>query len=415
MTHRKPADSDDDIDPDDELFDDDDLNGEDFDDDDDDEFDDGLDDELDAALTGAPRRGRAGQPNQLKSRSDRLVFDLTPTLTGPNVLVLLMHGTTLASALREARPELNFTFYTPEHFYFRTLQQFHTDAANTTLVCAADLPDGTFDEVIFPTLLGDSSEVAQELIQSAHMRLKSGGRMIASTNNPKDRWVQSQLKAIFSKVDITKQKHGVSFVATKSTPLKKPRGFRARSAFRMGERLIFCESRPGVFSHRRIDGGARALIKSLAFLKSEDNPKLAFEPQRIVEMGCGCGAVSMAAAVEFPNAHILAIDSDARAIESTLASAKLNQITSVETLQTSDGKVPEPKTWDLLVGNPPYYSDYRISELFLQAAKNSLRPGGRVHIVTKLLDWHGARMKQLFNNVQAHIIGEYTVFTAVQR
>ncbi len=103
------------------------------------------------------------------------------------------------------------------------------------------------------------------------------------------------------------------------------------------------------------------------------------------------------------------------AIESTLASAKLNQITSVETLQTSDGKVPEPKTWDLLVGNPPYYSDYRISELFLQAAKNSLRPGGRVHIVTKLLDWHGARMKQLFNNVQAHIIGEYTVFTAVQR
>lgn len=123
----------------------------------------------------------------------------------------------------------------------------------------------------------------------------------------------------------------------------------------------------------------------------------------------------MAAAIEYPNAKILAVDSDARAIESTQASAKLNEITTVETLLTSDGVIPEPRSWDLLLGNPPYYSDYRIAELFLQAAKLSLKTGGRIHLVTKLNDWHDARMKQLFNNVEAHTIGEYTVFTARQR
>ena len=94
-------------------------------------------------------------------------------------------------------------------------------------------------------------------------------------------------------------------------------------------------------------------------------------------MGCGSGAVSMAAATEYPGARILAVDSDTRAIESTQISATLNGITSVETLLNSAGQVPEPGTWDLLLANPPYYSDYRISELFLQAAKNALRPAGR--------------------------------------
>ena len=404
---------------DDEFEDDDDLDL-DFDDDDDDdgEFEDGLDDEGADQVT---------EDRPLKSFSDRLVADYVGDLKGPDVLVLLMHGTTLASALRKARPDLKFTFYTPEHFFFRTLQKFHGETAEVaayvpadgagkiTIVCSADRPKAEFQEVIFPTFSGDSSEQAQDLIQAAHQCLRSGGRLIISTNNPKDRWIQNQLKVLFSKVIVNKQKHGVSCVATKSVPLKKIRGFRARSAFRLGERLVYCETRPGVFSHRRIDGGARALIKSLALLKPEDSPSNWLQPARIIEMGCGCGAASMAAAIEYPNAKILAVDSDARAIESTQASAKLNEITTVETLLTSDGVIPEPRSWDLLLGNPPYYSDYRIAELFLQAAKLSLKTGGRIHLVTKLNDWHDARMKQLFNNVEAHTIGEYTVFTARQR
>ena len=376
-------------------------------------------------------------PRTLKLASDRLLAQLNLELTGPNVLVLLIHGTTLASALRESRPDLKFTFFTTEHFYFRTLQAFHADSGvvvqpgttsrvnsepqstgavldSVSIVCAADPPEQEYDEVIFPTLSGDSSELAQDLMQAAHQRLRSGGRLFASTNNPKDRWVQNQLKAIFSKVEVQKHKQGTVCIATKSSPLKKEKGFRARFAFRQGERLAFVESRPGVFCHRRVDGGARVLIRSLNLLKGTDEQP-EFIPHRIVEMGCGSGAVSVAAAIEYPDAVILAVDSDARAIECTLRSAALNEIKSIQTLLTSDGVLPDPGTWDLLLGNPPYYSDYRISELFLQAARTGLREGGRIHLVTKLLEWHQARMEQLFGDVKQHVISDYTVFTAVAR
>jgi 16S rRNA (guanine1207-N2)-methyltransferase len=264
-------------------FEDDDLDMDlDFDDDDIDDDDDGLD-EFDLEHDSVDEfKGE----RKLKSRSDRLVADYTADLKGPEVLVVLIHGTTLASALRTARPDLNFTFWTPEHFFFRTLQKYHGDTGTatstgtgkSTLVCTPDLPPGPFDEVLFPTFCGDPSEQAQDFLQMIHQRLRSGGRLIASTNNPKDKWVQSQLRLIFPNVVVNKQKHGVACVATKTSELKKVRGFRARSAFRQGERLVYVETRPGVFSHRRIDGGARALIKSLAFLKGDSAGSAAFKP-----------------------------------------------------------------------------------------------------------------------------------------
>jgi len=355
----------------------------------------------------------------LKSWSDRLIADNVAELSGPDVLTVLMHGTTLATALRHARKDLNFTFFTPEHFFSRTLHSFHNpEAAAGTgqihIACAADPPEQTYSCAVFPTLTGDSSEVAQEMFQTLHSRLQPGGKLFVSTNNPKGKWLETQLKALFATVEIRKSFHGVLFVATRAQPLKKTRGFRARFSIRHQDQVLTCESRPGVFSHRKLDGGARALIRSLLLLTDPAGSPVQ-APAKIVEMGAGCGAVSIAAATSFPAAEILAVDSDARAVECTAQTATLNGITRIKTLLTSEGTVPEPGTWDLLLGNPPYYSDFRIAELFLQTAKKSLRPGGRIHIVTKPVEWQEARMKQLFSNVQAHKFGDYTVFTAIQK
>jgi 16S rRNA (guanine1207-N2)-methyltransferase len=190
------------------------------------------------------------------------------------------------------------------------------------------------------------------MFQAVHQRLRSGGRFFVSTNNPKDRWVQSQLKTLFPKVDVRKFKHGVVCVADRTAPLKKIRGFRARFDYRLGERIVTCETRPGVFSHRRLDGGARALIKSLGLIAEAGE-----SPKTIIEMGCGCGSVSVAAAISFPESKVLSIDSDARALDCTQQTARLNSVTSIETLLLSDGVVPSPGSWDLVLGNPPYYSD----------------------------------------------------------
>lgn len=367
----------------------------------------------------ASKSRSASSERGLKAASDRLILDAAEELTGPEVLVVLLHGTTLASALRSARPDLRFTFFTPEHFFSRTLHSFNADsdvrgAAECTIVCDADPPAGTWDTIVFPTFTTDSSEAAQELFQTLHTRLKPGGRLYVSTNNPRDRWIQSQLRPLFSPVEVRKLPRGVLCIAVRSAPLKKLRGFHARFGFRCHDQILLCETRPGVFSHRRLDGGARALIRSLDLIRN-DVAAGSFEyPSRIVEMGSGSGAVAVATASTFPAAEVLAVDSDARAVDSTARSAALNQLTNIRTLLSSEGVSDQPGTWDLLLGNPPYYSDFRIAELFLQTARKLLRPGGRVHIVSKPVEWQLARMQQLFADVHQHTFGEYSVFTAVR-
>lgn len=382
----------------------------------------------------------------LKAVSDRLIMAAAEELTGPDVLVVLLQGTTLATGLKAARPDLNLTFWTPEHFFLTTLRQFHTECraiaaadSNTVeqtdhpqalgvclqgmspesgsrirLVCAAEPPLEEFDSIAFPTHAMGSAEQTQELLQMCHLRLREGGRLVVSTNNAKDKWLHERLSELFEKTTVCSQRDGVLYKARRGPPLRRIRDFRAEFAFRHGERLVFLESLPGVFSHRRVDAGARALIRSLELLRSggEASETQDFRPKKIVDLGCGCGAVAIAAALDFPEADVLAVDSHARAVACTGASAARNQIDRIRVMLASDAVLPEPGTWDLLLTNPPYYSDFRISELFLQAARAALRPGGRMHLVTKLPDWHLARINQLFSHVHSHRIGDYDIITA---
>ncbi|MCA9036197.1 MAG: methyltransferase [Planctomycetaceae bacterium] len=381
----------------------------------------------------------------MKSVADRLIIEACGELLGPNVLVVLLNGTTLATGLRETRPDFSYTFFTPEHFFFQTLQTFHSecrsmdpDSAEQTsaisdfallslgqdsktemevrLLCDVDPPTGPYDSIAFPTNAIGSAEQTQELLQICHLRLKLGGRLVASTNNPKDKWLHAQLRSIFDKVTVSSHRDGVVYIARKQEHLKKEKDFSSTFAFRFREQLVSVRSRPGVFSHRKVDGGARSLIRSLDLLvPSDDEPNRAFDARKIVDLGCGCGAVAAAAALQYPEAQVLAVDSHTRAIESTRRTATANGLNNVSTMLASDAIIPEPNSWDLFLTNPPYYSDYRISEVFIQSARIALRPGGRIHLVTKLTDWHEARLNQLFRDVQVHRIGEYDVLTARKR
>lgn len=389
---------------------------------------------------------------RLKSTADRLLLNAAVDIQGNDILAVLLYGTTLASGLKAALPERRFTFYTPEYFFLETLQQYHEECTcpdessdsqpivvwttpdsesdpSIRIMCAPDLPERQFDAVVFATNPVSSSEQTQEYLQTAYLRLRDGGQMIASTSNPNDKWLHEQLRELYGRVTVRKDSRGVVYLATRTQPLRKIRDFHASSAFRMGEVLIHVKTRPGVFSHRKVDGGARALIRALqpepevGELTQESTEKTFTEkpsaektsPKKIVDLGCGSGAVAMAAAIKYPAAAILAIDSHARAIECTLQNAQLNGITTVDVMLAADAEIPEPNSWDLVLTNPPYYSDYRISELFLNAALRALRPGGEIRLVTKLTDWHIPRMEQSFRNVSAREIGEYTVISGWKR
>jgi 16S rRNA (guanine1207-N2)-methyltransferase len=360
--------------------------------------------------------------NQPRGISDRLILDQADEVRGPSGLMVLINGTALARHAVAARPDVQWSIFTMEHFYLesivRALDEDTSQAADGSepqieLFCNTDLPDALYDTVLFPTDARGAAELTRDMLQAIHNRLKPSGRLIVSTNNGKDHWLHEQLRSMFGRTTILKQKDGVCYIARKGATVPKQKNYDAEFAFRDEERLIPCASRPGVFSHRRVDPGARALIRSLNLLKDSQNGRT-FTPKRIVELGCGCGAVAVAAAIRYPQASVLAVDSHARAVQSTERTARLNQVTNLNVMLTSNGLLPNAGEYDLFLANPPYYSDYRISEIFLISASESLKPGGRLHLVTKSTEWHENRMTELFGNVSVKRFGDYDVLISTQ-
>ena len=354
-------------------------------------------------------------PRQLRNACDRVILEFADCILGPEVLLILQSGTRLAPALIRSHPDVTWDIFTLEHFLLvSVLDEFRrtrTDLPDVSpeFHCNPDLPDRRFDTVILPTLSRGAAELTRDLLQNAADCVKSNGRVIVSTDNPRDSWLQKQLQSIYGRVTVEQHQEGVCYIARRRTTQRKRKDFSSEFAFRDREQLIRCRSRPGVFSHRKLDGGARSLIRSLDLLPPD------FNPLKILEMGSGSGAVSTAAALRFPKAQLLAVDSNARAVQATQSTAACNSVTNLQVMLSSTAVVPDHGRWDLFLTNPPYYSDYRISELFLQAALESLRPQGRIHLVTRLTDRHVERMTQLFHEIHVIKISEYDVITAIRK
>ena len=128
--------------------------------------------------------------------------------------------------------------------------------------------------------------------------------------------------------------------------------------------------------------------------------------QKVLDIGCGSGVVSFAAASISSDIHVTAIDSNTRAIECTIAGAELNQLGSqIKAYVSSDGSVPEAGSFDVALGNPPYFANFQIAELFLQAAHDAVKPGGTIWFVAKQPDWYKLNVPRWFDRVRVTSVG----------
>jgi 16S rRNA G1207 methylase RsmC len=274
------------------------------------------------------------------------------------------------------------------------------------VVCAADLPEGEYDLAAVPISRGGERELSRDLLQQAFDRLAIGGTLLTAVDNPKDTWLQHEVEKFQKSVTRMPSRWGVAYRVVKREPLKKLKDFTCEFAFRDDDRLVQAVSRPGVFSHRELDLGARALLETMAVGQG----------MRVLDMGCGCGPVGLAATLRAERVQVHGIDSNARAVACALAGAERNGVSERFSVSHNvTGQVTEPKSFDLVVGNPPYYSQYTIAELFLQAARRALKPGGTVQMVTKQSEWFVARMQQLFAEVAEQEARGYVVVTARQK
>ena len=71
-------------------------------------------------------------------------------------------------------------------------------------------------------------------------------------------------------------------------------------------------------------------------------------------------------------------------------------------------------TFDVFVGNPPYYSDYRIAEVFLETAVRALKPGGVCYQVVKNAAGLEPVQRRYFPDVEVIRRRNYCVLKSVQ-
>jgi 16S rRNA (guanine1207-N2)-methyltransferase len=273
--------------------------------------------------------------------------------------------------------------------------------ANLSFLCTSDPPETAVDVVAWAFGKRGESELTREMLQTGYDRLELGGRMVASTDKEEDQWLHAELKKFFPKVTRRPFDDGVLYFATKTEPLEKRKHYDCEFAFRDAGRLIYAYSRPSVFSHRRLDSGARTLIKTMTITPG----------MQMLDLGCGSGAVGLAALCRAENVHVLAVDSNPRALECALRGAAKNGLTGLDTALDATGESIPADQFDLVLANPPYFSHYRIAELFLHTAYRALKPGGIVNVVTKAPNWFLEEMPKGYEDVAGDFVKDYAVVT----
>ena len=255
------------------------------------------------------------------------------------------------------------------------------------VVCSAHLPEGPWDLIRFKTgPKVHSGELSLDLLQECH---RFGCKVeVDFVGKERDR------NDLLNKI--------------KDDP-KRVRSFKAEwpASVPGGEKLMFT-SYPGCFCHRRLDEGglalaevvSREILKSTEAcacgdLSSEHRDIGASDHLRnlsILDMGCGCGLVGFLIANRlsrlsnpqtFKLSNVVLVDSHARAAEAATENAAKFGIPAEVILSDEGTPTRMDGTFDVFVGNPPYYSDYRIAEVFLETAKRALKPGGVCYTVVK--------------------------------
>jgi 16S rRNA G1207 methylase RsmC len=78
----------------------------------------------------------------------------------------------------------------------------------------------------------------------------------------------------------------------------------------------------------------------------------------------------------------------------------------------AEGTSPAPGTFDVVLANPPYFSQEHVARLFVSAAQFALHERGRLYLVTKKVDWFEAILPDYFATVTSDFARGYMVFTA---
>lgn len=171
---------------------------------------------------------------------------------------------------------------------------------------------------------------------------------------------------------------------------------RLATRYALGETGIELCNLPGVFSRERLDIGTRAMLPCLPAGQGA---------RRIVDLGCGNGALGIAAAVLNPDAQLAFVDESWAAVASARANFAAAFPGREAGFTVGDGLLDAPPaSADLVLCNPPFHQQQVIGDeiamrLFEQS-RRALAAGGELWVVgNRHLGYH-VKLRRFFAAVE---------------
>ena len=137
----------------------------------------------------------------------------------------------------------------------------------------------------------------------------------------------------------------------------------------LGNLLAFTTD-AGVFSRDGLDRGTEALLDAL--------PELA---GRVLDLGCGWGAVGVALAKRYPALEVVMTDINQRAVALARRNLAANGV-AAEVAQ-GDGFAAVTGEFDAIVTNPPIRAGKAVIYALFSRARDFLKPGGALYVVIR--------------------------------
>ncbi len=260
-----------------------------------------------------------------------------------------------------------------------------------------------------------------QLLWDAFALLRVGGRCaIAGATNEGIRSAATALETLFGsgRVLAKDRTHHV-VVATKQRDEPASRAladnlfvvgdaFHEMTATLRGEEITLF-TRPGVFSWDHLDEATRILADAMTVRPGE----------RVLDLGCGAGALGIVASRLSGGAPVTLLDADAEAVRSATRSVDVAGIESARVMTSDIAEVVLGETFEVVVTNPPFHvgkaTDLDVPLQFIEDAWSVLGDGGRLYLVANRTLPYERAIFQRFGNIDTvHDGRRFKVLSAVR-
>jgi 16S rRNA (guanine1207-N2)-methyltransferase len=302
------------------------------------------------------------------------------------------------------------------------------DAAQCTLIangiagaqvmlsdCARAVRGQRYDLVL--SLLPKGRAVWEQTVLDAAAVLRPGGDLIlAGANDAGIKTAAKFVERVFGQAIVLGYRGGCRAIrAARPAAIELPESdyydWRIREEKVAGTQLAYA-TKPGLFSWQRLDDGTRLLIEALYAHPLEPD-------DRVLDLGSGCGILSLVAARQAVHGSVVAVDADCRAVEATQRTLAYNRMSDAQTMASDCAWAVRDQAFTTVVTNPPFHRErdttYAVVEQIVCDAARLLLPGGRLYLVANRFLRYGQLIEESFGNVTPlRQTNRYTVWHAIK-